>query len=125
MLDVSDNNHGWVVIGAESGGQSSRRFDTREHPDPASRPMLVIEFTPPVVCAGAWTVAGDGLGGAGGAVPALSGSGCPEIGGCIVLKLANAVGGASGLLFVGLQRSCTHLPAQLRSAPRLSRVVKR
>ncbi|HZW10347.1 MAG TPA: GC-type dockerin domain-anchored protein [Phycisphaerales bacterium] len=49
-------NHGWVILGDESGPVTAKRFDTREHPDPASRPRLQIAFTPP--CAGDWTMDG-------------------------------------------------------------------
>lgn len=51
-------NHGWIVIGDETQ-TSARRFDSREHPDPDSRPRLVIEYTAaaaPAPISGAVTV---------------------------------------------------------------------
>ena len=53
-------------------------------------------------CAGGWLPYGTGLAGAGGQVPALTGAGCPQIGGAFSLQVANGVGGAGGLLFVGV-----------------------
>ena len=40
-------NFGWLLLGDESGSGSSKRFDTREHPDPAKRPVFTIEYSPP------------------------------------------------------------------------------
>ena len=42
-------NHGWVLVGDESGMVSAKRYDSHEHPDPASRPRLVITFIPPCI----------------------------------------------------------------------------
>ena len=39
-------NHGWIVLGDESAPGTARRFDSREHPDPATRPSLTIHFSP-------------------------------------------------------------------------------
>jgi len=106
-LDGPAANHGWLVKGTESGVQNAKRFNSRENSDPSSRPMLVIEFTAPATCTGAWTEAGAGLAGAGGAVPALAGTGCPEPGGSITLDVVNGLGGATCVLFAGLAPATT------------------
>jgi hypothetical protein len=57
---------------------------------------------PPSACQGGWGPYGTGLAGKGGFVPRLLASGCPQIGGAFTLKVDRAVGGASGMLFVGV-----------------------
>jgi spore coat protein A len=50
-LDVVDwlnspaSNFGWIVIGNEVDLRVVERFDTRENPTPANRPVLTIDFT--------------------------------------------------------------------------------
>lgn len=39
-------NFGWIVIGDETT-VSAKRFDTRDNSDPANRPVLTVDFTPP------------------------------------------------------------------------------
>ena len=46
-LDTPASNFGWLVRGDEATSQSVKRFDTREALDPAVRPTLTLEFTPP------------------------------------------------------------------------------
>ncbi len=53
-------------------------------------------------CAGAWVPYSVGLKGKGAFVPALMGGGCPVPGEPITLSISDVVGGASGVLFVGL-----------------------
>jgi hypothetical protein len=53
-------------------------------------------------CAGLLAPYGTGLAGAGGLVPVLGGAGCPDIGQGFAITVDQVVGGASGLLFVGL-----------------------
>ncbi|MFQ5599624.1 MAG: DNRLRE domain-containing protein [Candidatus Krumholzibacteriia bacterium] len=53
-LDNPDSNFGWVLIGNESGNQTSKRFDTREHPVAGSRPQLVVEYTGTAVTRATW-----------------------------------------------------------------------
>jgi len=60
---------------------------------------------PSSACTGGWIPYGTGLPGNGGFVPTLIGAGCPEAGAVITLKLANAVGGASAALFVGVSKA--------------------
>jgi len=45
-LDAPSSNHGWLLRGDETGSFTAKRFDTREHPDPAVRPALRIVYTP-------------------------------------------------------------------------------
>jgi len=100
-LDQPASNHGWLLVGDE-GGHSAKRFDSREHPDLAARPQLVVHFDPPAGCGGSLTPYGSGLAGTAGFAPALSGSGCPEPGGAFTLQLTGGLGGAAGAIFVGL-----------------------
>lgn len=45
-VDAPDQNHGWVLVGNETAPvNSTRRFDSREHPQPARRPGLVVTYT--------------------------------------------------------------------------------
>ena len=46
-LDAPASNFGWVLVGAEGGGTSAKRFDSREHPFAPSRPVLTIDYTTP------------------------------------------------------------------------------
>lgn len=45
-LDTPSSNHGWLLRGDEIGSFTAKRFDTREHPDPAVRPALRVVYTP-------------------------------------------------------------------------------
>jgi hypothetical protein len=45
-LDNPGANFGWVVLGDESRSTTTKRFASREYPTEASRPHLVVEFTP-------------------------------------------------------------------------------
>jgi len=38
------SNHGWILVGTETGESSVNRIDSRESGDPAARPALVIEY---------------------------------------------------------------------------------
>lgn len=40
-------DQGWIIIGDEGSAGTAKRFDTREHPTPANRPQLIIQYTPP------------------------------------------------------------------------------
>lgn len=41
-------NFGWVMLGNESEQGTVKRFDSRESGDPALRPLLTIDYTPPL-----------------------------------------------------------------------------
>ncbi|CAG0985218.1 hypothetical protein PHYC_01984 [Phycisphaerales bacterium] len=45
-LDQPTENFGWFMIGNEGNPASAKRFDTREHIEPAFRPVLEVEYTP-------------------------------------------------------------------------------
>jgi hypothetical protein len=48
-LDSPQGNFGWVLIAEdESLTQTARRFDTRENQNPVFRPVLQVQFIPPV-----------------------------------------------------------------------------
>jgi hypothetical protein len=66
---------------------------------------LQMISVPPDECTGGWIAYGLGLKGAGNFVPELTGSGCPEPGAPIVLRLSNALGGSSAALFVGVSKA--------------------
>jgi len=38
------SNFGWIIVGDEETASSARRIDSREAPDPATRPWLVIQY---------------------------------------------------------------------------------
>lgn len=44
-LDTPEDNFGWIIIGDEGGFASTKRFDSRENPDPKVRPQLLIEYS--------------------------------------------------------------------------------
>jgi spore coat protein A len=46
-LAQPSGNHGWIVVGNEDELKVAKRFDSRENPDPATRPRLTVAFTPP------------------------------------------------------------------------------
>lgn len=48
-LDDPGTNAGWVIVGNEFEPATSKRFNTREHPNAEARPVLTIEFTPPAL----------------------------------------------------------------------------
>ena len=49
-LDHPAGNFGWLLLGNEASGFTSKRFDSRDNPDPAVRPKLTVTFTPPPDC---------------------------------------------------------------------------
>lgn len=44
-LDDPSSNHGWILVGDESGDTTAKRFDSRENPSLADRPRLVVSYT--------------------------------------------------------------------------------
>lgn len=46
-LDTPGTNFGWFVIGGEKASGTAKRFDSKDNDDPAARPVLIVEFTPP------------------------------------------------------------------------------
>ena len=46
-LDDPVTNHGWLVMGNESSGGTSKRFASRDAADETKRPVLTIEYSMP------------------------------------------------------------------------------
>jgi len=46
-LDNPETANGWILVGNESLPTTVKRFDSRESPEEANRPLLYVEFTPP------------------------------------------------------------------------------
>jgi hypothetical protein len=49
-LDSPNDNFGWILLGNEAALATSKRFDTREHPDSSVRPILTITYSTGFVC---------------------------------------------------------------------------
>jgi Secretion system C-terminal sorting domain/Lamin Tail Domain/PKD domain len=47
MLNNPSGNFGWILLGNESTSQTTKRFDTKEHPTASARPELTITYTLP------------------------------------------------------------------------------
>jgi hypothetical protein len=43
-LDRPAANFGWLIMGDETGSSTAKRFDSREEPEAANRPMLTLEL---------------------------------------------------------------------------------
>jgi hypothetical protein len=43
-LRFPDDNHGWMILGNESGNYTARRFNSRENRDVSTRPTLAVEY---------------------------------------------------------------------------------
>jgi hypothetical protein len=50
-LDDPAGNFGWIVLGEESGPQTSKRFNSRQNRTVSTRPKLTIEFSPAIIFA--------------------------------------------------------------------------
>ena len=46
-LGTPSTNDGWLLLGNEATSSTAKRFDTKENPDPAGRPVLIIMYTLP------------------------------------------------------------------------------
>ena len=46
-VDAPATNFGWLMIGAETGGVTAKRYNSRENGSVSTRPELVVEFIPP------------------------------------------------------------------------------
>lgn len=45
-LDNPAMNFGWIVLGGESGPSTAKRFDTKDNPNAAVRPVLTVQYVP-------------------------------------------------------------------------------
>ncbi len=43
-LDYPQTNFGWLVLGFEGGPTTAKRFNTREHPETDTRPLLTVRY---------------------------------------------------------------------------------
>ena len=89
----------------ESGAGTILALDGSVSSTGGSAEAVTLAEVPTSACSGAWMPYGEGLAGAGGLVPRFLGAGCPEVGGTFELSLDRAVGGANGVLFIGLSAS--------------------
>jgi hypothetical protein len=46
-LDHPETAYGWLLVGDETRPTTVKRFDSREHPDSANRPLLEVVYVPP------------------------------------------------------------------------------
>jgi len=46
-LDDPANNFGWLLLGSEGLAATAKRFDTKENPTVANRPILTVTYEPP------------------------------------------------------------------------------
>jgi hypothetical protein len=46
-IDAPAQNFGWMVRGDESVQRTAKRFDSRQSSNPATKPQLIVTFTPP------------------------------------------------------------------------------
>ena len=44
-LDRPETNHGWILLGDESKPLTAKRFNSRTHPNEATRPRLIVRYT--------------------------------------------------------------------------------
>ena len=54
-LDQPASNAGWILVGEESGGVSSKRFATRESSRAADRPVLHVTYASTAVAPSTWS----------------------------------------------------------------------
>lgn len=47
-VSAPSTNFGWMLRGVESVLQTAKRFDSRQSSNPATKPQLIVTFTPPV-----------------------------------------------------------------------------
>ena len=47
-LDGTADNFGWLLLGDESSAASAKRFDSRENPEEAKRPVLTVRYVMPL-----------------------------------------------------------------------------
>jgi hypothetical protein len=49
-LDSPADNFGWVLLGNEATPSTTKRFDSRDHPDPSVRPILTVTYSTDYAC---------------------------------------------------------------------------
>ena len=97
-LDHPTQNFGWCVLGDESAVQTVKRFETRESANSALRPLLTVDFVPPVTtyCTAKTNSAG--------CTPVIGSIGSPSVSGASSFHVtaSNELNNKSGLFFYGL-----------------------
>ncbi len=58
FVDGTSDNFGWLLLGDEENAPTAKRFDSRENPNEAFRPVLEVSFIPAPGAAGMLAVAG-------------------------------------------------------------------
>lgn len=51
-VDTPSANHGWILVGKETGSQNAKRFQSRNNAVAQARPLLSVVYTPPAAPAG-------------------------------------------------------------------------
>ena len=107
--DGPDDGYGADVAGGRdlNGDGLDDLIVGREQEFAEAKPGAVRTYT---TCVGTSQNYGSGLAGSGGFVPEISFAGCAELGGSVTLTIDKALGGAPGILFVGLAPAA--LPAK-------------
>lgn len=44
-IDNTEQEYGWIIVGDESSFGTAKRFDTKDNPNPAVRPKLIVSYT--------------------------------------------------------------------------------
>ena len=105
-LNDPASNFGWILIGDETQLITAKRFDSRTNANPANRPELVIDFTPPLVPASYCTATPNSTGLPG----VLSALNAPSIAsGALQLAASQLPPNTSCTFFFGSERTETPL----------------
>jgi hypothetical protein len=48
------HDYGWVVLGNEAALTTTKRFDSKENPLAANRPVLEVDYTPQILTLSKW-----------------------------------------------------------------------
>lgn len=100
MLDAPASNFGWIVRGAETGGNTAKRFDSRSATTASARPRLVVDFVPPCVAPTTYCTAAPNSSSPTGASIGWSGSQSVAAN-AFTLSVAHVPPGTTGLFFFG------------------------
>ncbi|TAJ23828.1 MAG: hypothetical protein EPO68_02395 [Planctomycetota bacterium] len=90
------------------GGVGSYVVTLSQTQSTSSEPCTLIDIAPSA-CSGGWIAYGAGLAGKGAKVPGIYGTGCPEPGNGITLRIDDVVGAAPGALAIGFAPSTLQL----------------
>jgi spore coat protein A len=135
-LESPGSDFGWILVGNESSSSTSTRFNSRTNPDPATRPQLIIEFTPPpgagsccfvdgsciITTEGSCTGAGGTFNGVGTSCspnpcPVPTGACCMPDGSCVTSEEGDCV--ADGGIYQGHFTDCSEVTCSAVLTPYL------